>query len=396
MPDLTSILLDAPGKSGKPIEIARLGTFDDPRYGSFSIEASDVEAWQNNLSLLPGGEVLVDRDHMSERSPRNSKALGWISNVRVSGDRVLADARWTPAGKKAIRNGSYRFASVAFGEMDTETGETIPNVLQSVALTNRPALRGLAAISLAQPERIEQAENALTLLDVSQADRDQAAKEGNALSDGSYPIRNASELHSAAVLAASHHGDFRAARKLIRKRASELGVTLSHLPGFASDGKGRKAKKQMMDAAATSARTLEQIAASGKVLLDAGELRELQQARVDLDTERFDAAFASALRSRRVTPGEREGLRRLYALDAVTTLESIGMRQPILPTEPTGEPSIQFDPADPDMLDPAEVERAGVDPRSIALDAQVRRRLTETNRPMASYAEALAEIAGNE
>lgn len=55
-------------------------------------------------------------------------------------------------------------------------------------------------------------------------ERRQAAKDGNALPDGSYPIRNARELQSAAVLARSGHGDVAAAKKLIARRAKELGV----------------------------------------------------------------------------------------------------------------------------------------------------------------------------
>jgi hypothetical protein len=75
---------------------------------------------------------------------------------------------------------------------------------------------------------------------VTQADRDKAHADGNSLPDKSYPINNVAQLHSAAVLAASHHGDWQAARALIRRRAKELGVDVTTLPGFAeekSDGR---------------------------------------------------------------------------------------------------------------------------------------------------------------
>jgi len=55
-------------------------------------------------------------------------------------------------------------------------------------------------------------------------ERRQAASEGNALSDGSYPIRNERELHAAAILARSGHGDVAGAKRLIARRAKELGV----------------------------------------------------------------------------------------------------------------------------------------------------------------------------
>jgi hypothetical protein len=71
-------------------------------------------------------------------------------------------------------------------------------------------------------------------LSVSQAERDQAHEAGNSLPDKSYPINNAKQLRSAAILAASHHGNWQAARRLIIKRAKELGVSLDSLPGFGS------------------------------------------------------------------------------------------------------------------------------------------------------------------
>ncbi len=64
--------------------------------------------------------------------------------------------------------------------------------------------------------------------DVGAADRRRIADAGNAVvgSDGhiSYPIENTEDLHNAAVLARSGHGDVAAARRLIARRAGELGV----------------------------------------------------------------------------------------------------------------------------------------------------------------------------
>jgi len=73
------------------------------------------------------------------------------------------------------------------------------------------------------------------LLSVTAAERDKAHAAGNSLPDKSYPINNVAQLHSAAVLAASHHGDWKAAQALIRRRAKELGVDVSTLPGFGEE-----------------------------------------------------------------------------------------------------------------------------------------------------------------
>lgn len=69
----------------------------------------------------------------------------------------------------------------------------------------------------------------------SASDRRKEAKQGNALSDGSYPIPDKSHLRKAAILAASKHGNWKAAQSLIRRRARELGVELSSLPGFGGE-----------------------------------------------------------------------------------------------------------------------------------------------------------------
>lgn len=55
-------------------------------------------------------------------------------------------------------------------------------------------------------------------------ERKSLAAEGKALPDGSYPIPDEDALGRAAVLARSGHGDVAAARRLIAKRAKELGV----------------------------------------------------------------------------------------------------------------------------------------------------------------------------
>jgi hypothetical protein len=85
--------------------------------------------------------------------------------------------------------------------------------------------------------------------------RKKAASSGHALPDGSYPIEDKKHLHSAAVLAASGHGNAPAAKALIRKRARELGVDVNSLPGFGSDREedGEKAAASMVALAAKMA-----------------------------------------------------------------------------------------------------------------------------------------------
>lgn len=73
------------------------------------------------------------------------------------------------------------------------------------------------------------------------------AKKGWALEDGSYPIPDVAHLHAAAILAASGHGDVPAAKALIRKRAKELGVDVTSLPGFGKESKAEDAEPEPRD-----------------------------------------------------------------------------------------------------------------------------------------------------
>ena len=289
-------------------------------------------------------------------------------------------------GEQALKDGAYRFISPAYGAHVNERGETFENTLVSVALTNKPALTGMPAVVLASEERLDAALAETRTLDVSQADRDDAVKAGHALPDGSYPIRDASELHSAAVLAASHHGDYTAARALIRKRAGELGVTLSHLPGFAADGRGRTA-------------ALDQPSPDGVVTLSQDEYRELEQAAAErdqalrrLDQQSFDSLFQEALTERRVTPGQEDSLRRMHQLDAGAVADLLAASQPIMPDKPLAAPTIEFDPLGPESFDGDAAARAGVEPNSVLLDQQVRLRLRKQRRPMSDYATVTGEI----
>jgi hypothetical protein len=85
---------------------------------------------------------------------------------------------------------------------------------------------------------VTEAEEPVYKRKIDTATRRKLASEGHALSDGSYPIANAEDLHNAAVLARSGHGNVAGAERLIARRAKELGVANP----LDSDGGSKKAK----------------------------------------------------------------------------------------------------------------------------------------------------------
>ena len=72
--------------------------------------------------------------------------------------------------------------------------------------------------------KIALAESVVYKRDIDTATRRRLAGEGKALPNLSYPIETAEDLGNAATLARSGHGNVAAARKLIARRAKELGV----------------------------------------------------------------------------------------------------------------------------------------------------------------------------
>lgn len=457
-----TLLLDSPREPRKTIQIAKLGDdFEHSKYGKFGIGAEDIAAWKRNLDNLPGRRALIDEDHSADRTPRRTEASGWITDVRLENGTPVADVEWTPKGQQAIEEGRYLFISPTFGNFTDEHGNVHENTLIGAALTNRPFLN-MPSLCLASEERVSEAidadpelrfyqraldgdmgeeAQALVMLDVDQATRDRAVKAGHALPDGSYPIETRAQLHSAAVLAASKHGNWQAAQKLIRRRAKDLGVDISTLPGFAGEkpsdsrrtmetatdnldlGKLRKALGLDKDAdplkileAATSAaedaaklqkgldkkpvKTLEQQAKdAGLLLLDAKDVRQLQAqaaageaAQQQLQTERFDRAFTAALDAHKVTPEQRDSFAHVYALDAEHALKMLDEAPAILPDKPFGQPVLELD----QNADPAQIAAAGKHPDGFELNRRIQKHMLDNNIPQSQFPKVLEQYVNGE
>lgn len=73
----------------------------------------------------------------------------------------------------------------------------------------------------------------------SASNRRKLAAQGKALPNESYPIEDTEDLKNAATLARSGHGDVNAAKRLISRRAKQLGVS-NPLASSSSVGKSRQ------------------------------------------------------------------------------------------------------------------------------------------------------------
>lgn len=372
-----AFLLDAPDAAAARLQIATLGDYEDGRYGSFAITRDDVDSWRNNLSKLPGGRALIDLDHSADRSPRKTEAAGWITGIGWDGDTPMADVEWTPIGRQAIEDKRYLFFSPTYGDHKDEHGNVHKDTLVGGALTNKPFLTGMPTLTLASEERVSAGwESEYATLDVGMAERKTAVKEGNALPDGSYPIRNVGQLHAAITLAKSGHGDVAGAKKLIKRRAAELGATdvlqgmwpnMSAKPVKQADSRSHIMNPELLktlsladdaDASAvleavkalqtkpepTEVKSLEaQAAEAGMVVLDADKYRALETganagiaAQKELASQRFEVAFDDALRNGRAVPAQKEQRAHFYTLDAEATLKELAEGPVLVNVKPQG------------------------------------------------------------
>jgi len=115
---------------------------------AFDAMVTNFKAKKQDASY-PG--ALVDYDHFSQAGDKPSEAAGWIDDVEKRADGLWAHTRWTDTGEAAVNGGRYRLVSPVWLKKNCETldGNRLrPLVLDSVALTNEPNLKGLTPISV--------------------------------------------------------------------------------------------------------------------------------------------------------------------------------------------------------------------------------------------------------
>lgn len=160
MPELTFIV-DAPDAvqlSGTTktswIQIAKTGSYVDPRYGRFKITLAEFKIWMDNFHLLnkAGGRLglPIDIDHGPE-TKGNTEAAGWLTELEVrNGTELWAKAEWNELGVQLVGERRYVYISPSYvPNIRDEHGKEHGTALLGVALTNRPFL-SMATVSLSK------------------------------------------------------------------------------------------------------------------------------------------------------------------------------------------------------------------------------------------------------
>lgn len=304
MPAL-QVLADAPdvltlsgGKATSEVQIAKTGTFKDPRYGTFAITLKDFSKWVANFQIFnknDGREGLpVDVDHAPEKKGE-TEAAGWITALSIRSNQLWAKVEWNTLGQELVRDRRYVYLSPSYvHDYKDEQGKSHGTALVGVGLTNRPFLT-MATVNLSAQHFAEQ------------VDEEQQPYSQEHMPD-------LTKIAEALKLSAD------ADEAMILAKAVEL-VTSQTTPVSLED----------------------QATAQNKFVLDANQFASLQQqasegsaAAKTLSQMQFDTKFDKCLSDGKVLPVQKDMYTRLYEKDSEGTLALLDSLTPVVNVEPIG------------------------------------------------------------
>lgn len=314
---ISHVALDASGAPAtEEIELAKLGTFKDPRYGKFSITLDDFKKWVANFRQLSISDgrlgIPIDVDHSPEKKGE-TRAVGWVKSLRIAGNRLLGKVEWNDAGRELVGDKQYGYISPSYAHNWTdEEGKAHGTMLVGAALTNRPFLR-MATVSLCD-----------------------STVEGEDEDGAPVAIAPTASIH-ATVQLSEEVSDTHGQMPILDDIKTKLG-----LDADADDATILAALEQNQPG--TPDVTLDQLAAKeGKVVLDAQTFSTLSAnaeagagAAKELKETRFNTAWDKALSEGKVVPAQKEHFEGLYEAAADTTLTMLDSLQPVVNVQSRG------------------------------------------------------------
>jgi len=145
--DLRSVELADSGVTW--LQAMPLGTYDHPVHGKINITPDRVAQFAQNVKAnVRGTELDIDYDHKE----RTGEAAGWIKDAQARPNGLWIAVEWTKDALNKVKNKAYRYFSPEFADTWThpKTGAKYKNVLFGGALTNRPFLKDILPINMAE------------------------------------------------------------------------------------------------------------------------------------------------------------------------------------------------------------------------------------------------------
>ena len=137
------------------IHVAPEGSWEGHPDGAFTLTRAGFESCIYDAERRATPQS-VDYEHASlYPTGEPTPAAGYVQRLEQRSDGLWALVEFTERAASMIRAGEYRFCSgvFAFERRDRQTGDVIPCMLDSIALTNRPFIDGQEPIALSQNAR---------------------------------------------------------------------------------------------------------------------------------------------------------------------------------------------------------------------------------------------------
>lgn len=109
--------------------------------GEFDVDGESFKAMKNQIAQR-GVDLVVDYEHQSLKGVE-APAAGWVKELKLEDGQIKAVVEWTPRGAEYLKNKEYRYLSPVVNVRKVDSKAT---GLHSLALTNTPAIEGMAPI----------------------------------------------------------------------------------------------------------------------------------------------------------------------------------------------------------------------------------------------------------
>ncbi len=145
----------AEGKRTSWIMLMPEGEYHHPVYGKLNFSHAKLAEFKRNFdNRVRKIDISLDVDHKA--AGHDSRATGWVKRVTLQGTHgdmpagLWGEIEWTPYGRQLLSDKEYKYFSPEFGtHTDEATKKKYENVLIGGALTNRPFLKVMPAVQLA-------------------------------------------------------------------------------------------------------------------------------------------------------------------------------------------------------------------------------------------------------
>lgn len=109
--------------------------------GDFTVDEESFRAMKAQI-IQRGVDLVVDYEHQTLKGVE-APAAGWVKELKLEDGRIVAEVEWTPRGAEYLKNREYRYLSPVVNVRKAD-GKAVG--LHSLALTNTPAIEGMAPI----------------------------------------------------------------------------------------------------------------------------------------------------------------------------------------------------------------------------------------------------------